>query len=130
LAIVSWRFITLRIIAGTLGSMLWHWSSMYTTSFAQRWATGSVSSRIALTSSWAIRKSWYGSIEPTIRSSSPYFLSLRSKLPRRPSARSRATICSMLTPIAWWPVSTHTVAWSPTVRQTESAWPQSCTSVE
>ena len=69
---------TLRIMAGSLGSMLWHWSSMYTVSLAHAWATGSASSRMAFTSSWAIRNSWYGSIDPTMRSSSPYFLSLRS----------------------------------------------------
>ena len=57
---------------------------------------------------------------PTIRSSSPYFLSFRSNAPRRPSWSRIATICSMLTAIAWWPVSTQTWARSPRCWQTDS----------
>ena len=63
LAVASWTFITERIWAGILGSMLWHWSSMNAMPASGRSAS-------AATTSCRMRNSWNGSAAPTIRSSS------------------------------------------------------------
>jgi hypothetical protein len=63
LAVASCTLSTDRIMAGTFGSMLWHWSSMNATS-----ARGS--NAPAATISCMMRNSWNGSAAPTIRSSS------------------------------------------------------------
>ena len=63
LATVSCTFRTERISQGILSSMLWHWSSMRATPV-------SGSSPPPRTTSNRMRKSWNGSAEPTMRSSS------------------------------------------------------------
>src|SRR5215218_9514521 len=67
----------------------------------------------ASTSSTKIRNNSNGLTLPTMRSSSPYFLLLKWKPPRRPSSSRSATTYSMLTSLAWWPRSTRTWALSP-----------------
>src|SRR5919112_1443569 len=64
----------------------------------------------ASTSSTKIRNSSNGLTLPTMRSSSPYFLLLKWKPPRRPSSSRSATTYSMLTSLAWCPRSTRTSA--------------------
>ena len=63
LAVASCTFITERICAGIIGSMLWHWSSMN-----EMPAAGSNPPAVA--TSCRMRNSWNGSAAPTIRSSS------------------------------------------------------------
>ena len=60
-----------------------------------------------------MRKNWYGWIDPTVRSSSPYFESLKWKPPRRPTMARRLTTCSMLVLGRWCPRSTRHLACSP-----------------
>ena len=82
--------------------MLWDWSIV-------RRGSG----RPLPTSSQKTRNSSNGLTEPTIRSSSAYLRLLKWKPPSRSSAARIATICSTLTPCAWWPMSTSTRARSP-----------------
>ena len=60
---------------------------------------------------------WYGSMLPMVRSSSAYLRSLKWKPPSISSSISQATICSMLQPGRWWPVSTSTLARGPAALQ-------------
>src|SRR5438093_7459434 len=60
-----------------------------------------------------MRNSPYGLIEPAVRSSSPYFESLKWKPPSFPAPSRRATTSSMLVLGRWWPRSTRHCARSP-----------------
>ena len=79
----------------------------------------------ASSSSRKMRNSWNGLIEPTVRSSSPYFESLKWKPPRRPTIASRLTTCSMLVLGRWWPRSTRHWQRSPAPCASSSDEPQS-----